>query len=240
MPVQPPISIIRRALANRPASDVPLPQPGSFTWRMASIQGSASTAQPTITTPTPIPVPPQEATILYDAAGNEIERVYGDITIDNQFFNRTDIVRIEGGTSTNVIGLYAFDNCTNLINVNLPEVTFINVYAFQNCINLTTVNLPKVGSINVGGFFNCISLPLISLPLATSIGGFGNCSNLTVAKLNCSFDSILQNTFVNSGLTTVRLRPAPNTPAGWTIGPGQTIGDKTNVTVVADWTDWPN
>lgn len=43
-----------------------------------------------------------------------------------------------------------------------------------------------------------------------------------------------------SNFNKIRFRPAPFTPAGWTLGTGRTASGNTNVTVVADWTTYPN
>jgi hypothetical protein len=46
-------------------------------------------------------------------------------------------------------------------------------------------------------------------------------------------------TFFDSTLKRIHLRPAPFTPAGWTIGPNQTIGGTSGVEVIADWAEFP-
>lgn len=204
----------------------------------------------------------QEATILYNAAGNEIERVYGNIA-PSQFFSRTDIVRVVGGTTTKIIGNNAFQDCAFLLSVDFPSVTDIGNFAFISCIQLFSINFPTATTINNGAFlgctqlsslnipavitlqpafFQCLSLPAtLSFPYVTFFGNstFFGAAGLTTIKLNCRPVDIASSAFSITGINLIRLRPAPNTPVGWTLGPGQTVGGRV-VTVVADWTDWPN
>ena len=59
----------------------------------------------------------------------------------------------------------AFDNCTKLKSVSLPDgITYINDYAFKNCTSLTELKLPKELE-HVGGaaFLGCINLNRISV-----------------------------------------------------------------------------
>jgi len=187
---------------------------------------------------------PQEATILYDAAGNEIERVYGDITA-SQFQSRNDIVRVVGGTSTRSIGALAFyNNIFNLNSVSFPFVTTMGNNAFGLCGFLVNANFPLLTAIPDYGFQSNDKLSNINIPRVSSIGFGGLQLNLVepnTLKLNLPRNNIDPGAFTNSRFTTIRLRPAPDTPAGWTIGSGQIIGGNTNpITVVADWTDWPN
>jgi len=122
------------------------------------------------------------------------------------------------------IGNQAFYECSGLIgSLTIPNsITSIGSYAFDSC----------------SGFTGSLTIP----NSITSIGGsaFRNCFNLTNAYLNQPLSAIGSNAFQNSGLTTIHLQPSPNTPAGWTIGSGQTIRGKSGITVVANWTTHPN
>lgn len=149
------------------------------------------------------------------------------------------------------IGTYTFDNCPLLRTLNLPSLKTVPEYGLGvggvSVSNLTDINLPLVtGNIGYNGFVNLTSLSSVNIPLATSIldSSFLGCTNLKTIKLNMPRaninDNFLGASFGGSGINKIRLRPAPNTPPGWTIGPGQSIGGRTGVTVVADWTDYPN
>jgi hypothetical protein len=66
---------------------------------------------------------------------------------------------IEGLPVTS-IGSNAFQNCTGLTSVDIPDsVTNIGSYAFQSCSGLTSVTIPdSVSSIGRDAFINCTSV----------------------------------------------------------------------------------
>ena len=84
--------------------------------------------------------------------------------------------------------------------------------------------------------------PLTIPNSATTIGegAFRVCESITDVYLNQPLSSVGSNAFAGCEFSTIHLRPSPNTPAGWTIGGDQTIGGKSGVTVVANWTTYPN
>ena len=82
------------------------------------------------------------------------------------------------------IGIQAFQNCSNLTNIVIPEsVTSIGYQAFQYCGSLNSITIPDgVTSIEDGAFSSCTSLPSITIPDGvTYIGNypFNYCTNLT-------------------------------------------------------------
>ena len=145
------------------------------------------------------------------------------------------------------IGSYAFSYSANFTSLTLGNsITSIGSAAFRYCSGLTgSLNVPNsVTSIGAYAFGSLTVLtgPLIIPNSATAISNniIEGCPALTDAYLNQPLAAIDSDAFIGSGLTTIHLRPSPNTPAGWTIGSGQTIGNKSGVTVVADWTTYPN
>ena len=71
------------------------------------------------------------------------------------------IVTFDGTTySVTSIGYNAFDNCSSLTSVTIPNsVTSIGDYAFWNCSSLTSITIPNsVTSIGDYAFWNCSSL----------------------------------------------------------------------------------
>lgn len=88
--------------------------------------------------------------------------------------------------SITTIGENAFDYCTSLKSINIPNVTTIGSRAFEYCISLKLINAPNVTIIKDGAFYGCRSLVSINLPSASAIGdeAFYDCSELrTVAIL---------------------------------------------------------
>lgn len=121
----------------------------------------------------------------------------------------TDVVILADGVTS--IGDNAFDGCSSLKSINLPEevtsigdnafaqcalisiilpekLTSIGMATFADCGGLTSINLPKgVTSIEDGAFRGCTSLISISLPDGvTRIGdwAFESCSNLEEISLS--------------------------------------------------------
>lgn len=87
------------------------------------------------------------------------------------------------GYPVTIINSYAFQNCTSLTHVTIPDsVTSIRDSAFYNCESLTSITIPdSVTSIYANAFQNCTSLTSITIPdSVTSIGSyaFDDCSKL--------------------------------------------------------------
>ena len=88
------------------------------------------------------------------------------------------------GDGLNQINSYAFDGCTALKSIDIPDtVTNINYYAFHGCTSLKTVHLPDNNSFTqIPEIFNgCTALKEIIIPKnVTQIGwqAFYNCTSL--------------------------------------------------------------
>ena len=84
-------------------------------------------------------------------------------------------VEHEGTTySVTTIREYAFENCSGLSSVTIPNsVKSIGDYAFRYCSGLTSVTIPNsVTSIGVEAFRDCSGLTSVTIPNSvTSIGG---------------------------------------------------------------------
>ena len=99
------------------------------------------------------------------------------------------------GKSVTSIGDWAFENCTSLTSITIPDsVTCIEWYAFQGCTSLTSITIPNsVTSIGDLAFDGCTSLKSIKIPNGvTSIGesAFYGCSSLTSITIPNSVTSI--------------------------------------------------
>ncbi len=115
--------------------------------------------------------------IYYNFSGNEAEVTY-------LYYNTSDYsgtivipqsVTFKGKTySVTSIGEYAFNKCSGLTSITIPEsVTSIGDCAFSGCTSLTSITLGSgVTSIGSSAFSNCSSLTSIIIPESvTSIGG---------------------------------------------------------------------
>ena len=98
-------------------------------------------------------------------------------------------------THLTTINTSAFENCSNLWKITLPEqIEVIDQRAFSNCANLTIINIPNnVTVINGGAFSYCKALKSIELPQnLIMIGGsaFSGCSELSEIYIPDSVASI--------------------------------------------------
>ncbi len=118
--------------------------------------------------------------------------------------------KIDGGSVT-YIGNYAFNNCTSLTSVKIPNsVTSIGNGAFNNCTSLTSVKIPNsVTSIGNDAFSGCTSLTSIKIPNSvTWITGsaFYNCTSLTSITIPDSVTEIDDGAFQGcTSLTSVKI-----------------------------------
>ncbi len=89
--------------------------------------------------------------------------------------------KIKDGTK--LITDYAFYNCKNLIDVDIPSsVNVIGAHAFIYCVNLNQVNIPEgVTELKAGTFYECTNLKSVTFPCSTdklNYDVFYNCENL--------------------------------------------------------------
>ena len=107
------------------------------------------------------------------------------------------------------IGNYAFEDCSSLTSINIPQsVTSIGEAAFAHCRSLTSITIPSsVTSIGRFTFTGCSSLTSVTIPSSvTRIGesAFAGCSNLRVINIPSSVTSIGHRAFADcSNLTSV-------------------------------------
>ena len=122
------------------------------------------------------------------------EKYSGEVVIPSS-------ITVEGKEYTvTFIGAYAFENCSGLTSVTIPNsVTSIDGYAFKNCSGLTSITIPNsVTVIDNDAFSGCISLTSITIPNSvTSIDdyAFYNCSGLTSITIPNSVTSIGEKAF---------------------------------------------
>ncbi|GHV96629.1 hypothetical protein AGMMS50293_29490 [Spirochaetia bacterium] len=114
------------------------------------------------------------------------------------------------GSGITAVGNFAFNGCTSLTSVDLPDVITIGYSVFGSCNSLNSVNLPNVTSIDSSAFNGCTSLTSVNLPEVISIGSnaFQNCTSLTSVSLPAALTSISSIAFINcANLTTFDIAP---------------------------------
>ena len=133
--------------------------------------------------------------IYYNYVNDGVEVTYpdrygvysGDVTIPSS-------VTYNGNSySVTSIGRYAFDDCSGLTSVTIPNsVTSIGEGAFYKCSGLTSATIPNsVTSIGSSAFSGCRGLTSVTIPNSvTSIGeeSFKGCSGLTSITIDSYAD----------------------------------------------------
>lgn len=87
------------------------------------------------------------------------------------------------------IGEYAFANCTEITDINLPNVINISYNSFRECTKLKAISLPHCQVAGGSSFYGCSNLEAVSLPSCHTLGtgalgsAFWGCSKLSQVSL---------------------------------------------------------
>ncbi|MGN1481688.1 leucine-rich repeat protein [Porcipelethomonas sp.] len=109
---------------------------------------------------------------------------YVQITDCDKLAAEIEIPEKIDGLPVTAIRYSAFDKCSKLISVIIPDcVTSIGGAAFSGCSSLTSITIPDgISNISLSAFANCSSLTSVTIPEnVTSIGmyAFSGCSGLS-------------------------------------------------------------
>ena len=115
--------------------------------------------------------------------------------INNQAFDGcTELTSVVIPDSVTQLANYAFNRCTSLTSINIPNsVTTIGSYAFKGCTSLTSIEIPNsVTTIYGSAFAGCTSLTSVELPnsITTLSGIFSGCTNLVHVTLPNNITSV--------------------------------------------------
>ena len=151
---------------------------------------------------------------VYAVTGGNIyfDKSTGTITDCDDTVTAVDIPPEIDGVAVTGIGSNAFENCTGLTSMDIPDsVTSIKSSAFYGCSSLTNITIPEsVTSLSpISTFRNCSSLTSITIPDGvTEIGYqmFQGCSSLTNVTLPDSLTGLGYFTFKGcSSLTSITI-----------------------------------
>ncbi len=81
------------------------------------------------------------------------------------FKGKTNLKSVKLPETINVIGRSAFENCTDLSQINIPDaVTNIDVTCFEKCTALTSIELSEsLELLGTGAFMDCSNLVSITI-----------------------------------------------------------------------------
>lgn len=109
-----------------------------------------------------------DSSLLYD---DNLILPFDEITILPPWaFSSTPISDVNRFINATDIGFSCFENCNDIISVNLPLVTTLDIASFSNCLSLTTISLPQLTTAKHLCFLNCTSLTTINIPSCTDLG----------------------------------------------------------------------
>jgi hypothetical protein len=154
------------------------------------------------------------------------------------------IPELVSGLRVTSIGDYAFQDCTSLTSMTIPNsVTNIGSHAFMGCTRLTNVTIgSSVTSIGGSAFRQCTSLTSVTIPNSvTNIGSnaFLGCTRLTNVTIGSSVTSMGVSAFQDcTSLTSVTIPNSAtnigiNAFSGCTLLTNVTIGS--SVTSIGDY-----
>ena len=148
----------------------------------------------------------EEGNAVYHSASNCLIETESKTLIKG---GNASVIPNDGSVTS--IGDNAFDRCSGLTSVTIPDsVTSIGTQAFRWCSGLTSITIPdSVTSIGTQAFYGCSGLTSVTIGNGvTSIGNyaFDGCSGLTSITIPDSVTSIGRGAFEDcSGLTSITI-----------------------------------
>lgn len=129
--------------------------------------------------------------VVYSAGGTVVDLyISTTFTITNDlFFENTTIVRIlDFAESVIAIEDNCFNNCTSLLEIDLPALLTIGQVSFFQCSSVTDVNIPLLTDVSIQAFAGCTNLANLTAPLVTIVrtGGFTGCGIVSIDFPNCT------------------------------------------------------
>lgn len=160
------------------------------------------------------------------AGENEADYVYIPEDIkklcSGSFAGVSHLKKVEMPSEYTTIEKNLFKGCTDLVEVEVNNVTSIEADAFNGCVNLTNIDLSNIKSIG-NAAFSATSLQSVTLNnelTSISASVFENCDSLTSITISNSLESVGNYAF--AGTTALNSITLPNSVL--TIGSGAFMG----------------
>lgn len=127
-------------------------------------------------------LPPKETSsgLVFELSADGKSYVVADM--ENRFARAVVVPAEHEGKPVTIIGAYAFQNCTRIESIRLPDtIEMIHSGAFKDCKRLRAITLPEgCDSVGARAFFGCTGLLEVTLPVGVElqIGAFEGCRNI--------------------------------------------------------------
>ena len=131
---------------------------------------------------------------------------YTVVEIGEQAFTSAAMSSITIAPTVKTVGNYAFQNCKDLITVDLSTIENFGEYVLSCCYGLTSAKLPTtIQSIPTGIFQQCTSLTSFTIPDGVTEIGYSafDGTGLTSISIPESVTSIRSFAFANTALTSI-------------------------------------
>lgn len=150
--------------------------------------------------------------LLANGVGDGVGILYSDVEKCNNirsWFKGNTIIKtfneFQHFTNVTLIATGAFDGCTSLESITLPNsIVQLESYFMRNCSSLTSFIIPNgVKEIPVGAFEGCLALESVTIPNSVTTlnhSCFQDCSALQRVEFPDSLITLGQFAFQNSGL----------------------------------------
>jgi len=145
--------------------------------------------------------------IYYNFSGDEATVTSGNFSYSySGSIIIPESVTYEGKTySVTSIGLSAFDGCSGLTSITIPNsVTSIGIKAFWNCFGLTSITIPN-GVTNIGSdaFSGCRGLTSIVVESTNTVFDSRNDCNAIIETATNTLVAGCKNTIIPSSVTSI-------------------------------------
>lgn len=122
---------------------------------------------------------------------------YTVTTIGQSSFSSCTVTAVSIPETVTAINDYAFNNCTSLVDVNIPSgLTFLGAYAFRG-VKLTSVTIPNtLTEIGYCAFYQCTTIESLTIP--EGVQTIGSYSFYEVTGMN-NKDLVLPSTITSIG-----------------------------------------
>lgn len=95
-----------------------------------------------------------------------------------------DVLTAYVDNDVTLVGPFAFNGMSFLMNVDCPNCKYVNQFAFSECGSLIDVKMDNVEEIGSYGFAYCVSLTSVSFPKVKKLGSYAFAEDTSLVEVN--------------------------------------------------------